>query len=88
MRAFSSWKTASLFGNNVWIMGRAWLPNLSTYSLEVIRPWRVIMRPIEYCHDFECCDYRGGMNWWMELLTTCIHHSELHFTDHWHTHTD
>jgi hypothetical protein len=23
----------------------------------------------------------------MDLLTTCIHHSELHFTDHWHTQT-
>jgi hypothetical protein len=29
------------------------------------------------------CDYRRGM----DLLTTCIHHSELHFTDHWHTQT-
>jgi hypothetical protein len=23
----------------------------------------------------------------LDLLTTCIHHSELHFTDHWHTQT-
>jgi hypothetical protein len=23
----------------------------------------------------------------MDLLTTCIHHSKLHFTDHWHTQT-
>jgi hypothetical protein len=21
------------------------------------------------------CDYRRGMDWWMDLLTTCIHHS-------------
>jgi hypothetical protein len=39
----SSWKTASLFGNNVWIMGCTLLLNLSMYSLGVIRPWRVIM---------------------------------------------
>jgi hypothetical protein len=24
---------------------------------------------------------------WIDLLTTCIHQSELHFTDHWHTQT-
>jgi hypothetical protein len=29
MGALSSWKTASMFGNNVWIMGCTWLPNLS-----------------------------------------------------------
>jgi hypothetical protein len=45
----SSWITASLFRNNVWIMWCTWLPNLSTYSLAVIRPWRVIMRPTDYC---------------------------------------
>jgi hypothetical protein len=49
MGALSSWKTASLFGHNVWIMGCTWLPNLSMYSLAVIRPWRVIMGPTEYC---------------------------------------
>jgi hypothetical protein len=42
-------KTASLFGNNVWIMGCTWLPNLSTYSLAAILPWRVIMGQTEYC---------------------------------------
>jgi hypothetical protein len=46
--AFFSWKTASSFGN-VWIMGCTWLPNLSTYSLAVIQPWKVIMGPTEYC---------------------------------------
>jgi hypothetical protein len=34
----SSWETASLFGNNVWIMGYTWLPNLSAHFLAVIRP--------------------------------------------------
>jgi hypothetical protein len=33
------------------------------------------------------CDYRRGMDWWMYLLTTCTHNSELHFTDHWHVQT-
>jgi hypothetical protein len=27
-------------------------------------------------------DYRRGMDWILHLLTICIHHSELHFTDH------
>jgi hypothetical protein len=49
MEALSSWKTASFFGNNVWIMGCAWLPYPFTYSLAVIWPWRVIMVPTEYC---------------------------------------
>jgi hypothetical protein len=48
MGALSSWKTA-LFGNNIWIMECTWLPNLSTYSLAVIRPWWVIMGQTEYC---------------------------------------
>jgi hypothetical protein len=26
------------------------------------------------------------MNWILNLLIDCMHHSELHFTDHWHTH--
>jgi hypothetical protein len=30
-------------------MGYTWLPNLSMYSLAVIRPWRVIMGPTECC---------------------------------------
>jgi hypothetical protein len=47
--ALSSCKTASLFRYNVWIIGCTWLPNLSTYSLAIIRPWRIIMGPREYC---------------------------------------
>jgi hypothetical protein len=35
-QALSSWRSASLLGNNVWIMGCAWLSNLSTYSLAAI----------------------------------------------------
>jgi hypothetical protein len=35
MWALPSWETASLFGNDVWIMGCTRLPNLSTYSLVV-----------------------------------------------------
>jgi hypothetical protein len=37
MGGLSSCKTASLFGNNIWIMGCTWLPNLSMYSLAIIR---------------------------------------------------
>jgi hypothetical protein len=47
--ALSPWRTTSFFGNNVWIMGCTWLPNLFTHSLAVIRPWRVIIGPTEYC---------------------------------------
>jgi hypothetical protein len=53
--ALSSLETALLFGNNVWIMVYTCLPNLSTYFLAVIRPWRIIMGLTEitvpwYCH--------------------------------------
>jgi hypothetical protein len=44
----SSWKTASLFENNVWIMRCTWLPKMSANSPAVIRPRRVVMRPKEY----------------------------------------
>jgi hypothetical protein len=43
------WENCIVVRNNVWIMGCTWLPNLSTYSLAVILPWRVIMGPTEYC---------------------------------------
>jgi hypothetical protein len=50
--------------------------------------WTVYFRlESTYCHDLGVCEYRRGMNWWMDLLTICIHHSELHFTVHWHTQT-
>jgi hypothetical protein len=25
------------------------------------------------------CDYRRGMNWILDVLTTCVHYSEIHF---------
>jgi hypothetical protein len=31
----------------------------------------------KYCHVFRDCDYRWGMDWWMNLLTTYKHDSEL-----------
>jgi hypothetical protein len=30
---------------------------------------------------------RRVMDWWIDLLKTCIHRSKLHFTDHWHKKT-
>jgi hypothetical protein len=44
--AFSPRKTALLFGNNIWIVGCTWLPNLSMYSLAVNFPWGVIIWPL------------------------------------------
>jgi hypothetical protein len=38
-----------------------------------------------YTVTYMGCDYRRGMDWWIDLLTTCIHRSEILFTDHWHT---
>jgi hypothetical protein len=38
-----------------------------------------------YCKEFGVCDYRRVLISWMDLMTTCIYHSELNFTDHWHT---
>jgi hypothetical protein len=49
MMALLSWKTASLLGNNVWIMGCIWLPNLSINSLAINQPWWVIIGPTGYC---------------------------------------
>jgi hypothetical protein len=49
MGATSSWKTAFLFGNNVWIIGCTWLRNVSKCCLPVIWTWMVIMDPIECC---------------------------------------
>jgi hypothetical protein len=34
-----------------------------------------------------CSDYRQGTDWLLNLLTTCIHHLELHFTDDWYSQT-
>jgi hypothetical protein len=50
-----SQKTASLFGNKVWIMGCTWLPNPSTYSLVVIRPWGQQDTVPRYC----CPNHHG-----------------------------
>jgi hypothetical protein len=33
--------------------------------------------PQKYCHGLGVCDYRRGMNWILDLLTTNTHHSEL-----------
>jgi hypothetical protein len=41
----------------------------------------------KYCHDLGVCvTYRRDMDWMLHLLASCIRHSELHFTDDWHTH--
>jgi hypothetical protein len=42
---------------------------------------------LQYCRVLGVCDYRRGMDWILDLLTTCIHNLKLHFTDHWHTQT-
>jgi hypothetical protein len=45
------------------------------------------LAPKTYCRVFKGCDYRWGADWWKDLLTACIHHSDLHLTVHWHTQT-
>jgi hypothetical protein len=35
-----------------------------------------------YCDDLRVCDYRRGMDWWMDLLNTYTHHSELELQRH------
>jgi hypothetical protein len=48
-------------------------------------------RCIQHAEDivtyFGVFDSRQVMDWILHLLTICIHPSELHFTDHWHTQT-
>jgi len=48
MGELSSWKVASLLGNNIWTIRFTWLPKMSTYSLTVILPFRVITEQVEY----------------------------------------
>jgi hypothetical protein len=40
----------------------------------------------KYCHDLVVCDYRRGTARVLHLLTTCSHHFEIYFVDHWHIH--
>jgi hypothetical protein len=56
-------------------------------KLHIIWPGSIHQWISLYCHIFGVCDYRWGMDWISDLLTTCMHHSRLHFTDHWHTQT-
>jgi hypothetical protein len=45
---------------------------------------RLTVRKIYFHVCVGVSNYRRGPECWMDLLTTCIHHSKLHFTDHWH----
>jgi hypothetical protein len=62
---------------------------IQTYSVPIYKITEVFR--ITLCLDIDThivkiygCDYRRGMDCILDLLTTCIHHSELNFTDHWH----
>jgi hypothetical protein len=59
-------------------------PGIYLEGLRILSRFRVC---VSVCVCVCVWDYRRSVNWWMDLLTTCIHQSELHFTDHWHTHT-
>jgi len=47
MCKLSSWKIASLLGNNIWTTGFTRSPKMSTQSLAVIWPFRAILGPAE-----------------------------------------
>jgi hypothetical protein len=49
--------------------------NLYNHNREVIRSH--LLHIVSYYHDIGVCDYRRGMYWWMDLLTTYAHDSEL-----------
>jgi hypothetical protein len=51
-------------------------PNLRPYIVTIVTA--SLNKELEkiYCHVYEC-DYRQGVIWWMDLLTTYTHHSEL-----------
>jgi hypothetical protein len=51
-----------------------------------MRPGQVGLQ-LRYFHLLWVRDYRRGMDLILDLFTTCIHQSELHFTFHWHTQT-
>jgi hypothetical protein len=63
-----------------------WMLHEDTYGCGCVAPrisnldtkcmWVVSFKP-RYVISREVCDYRRGMDWTLDLLTTCIHHSEL-----------
>jgi hypothetical protein len=65
---------------------KVFIVSLPIYTRYIIRVYIYIYIHIS-CHVFMLCDSRRGMDSRMDLLTTCIHHSELHFTDDRHTQT-
>jgi hypothetical protein len=48
--------------------------------------WSHVTRDI-LSRFYRVCYCRRSLDWWIDLLTACIHNSELHFTIHWHTQT-
>jgi hypothetical protein len=58
MGSLSSWKPVSLHGNNVWIMGCTWLPNLSTYSLAVAQR-KDMLKITEILRQYRVTDLAG-----------------------------
>jgi hypothetical protein len=64
MGALPSWNPSSLFGNNVCVVS---LPNLSTYSLAVIRQWKIIKGQTEY-HDIAALTITGPPSCRVSLL--------------------
>jgi hypothetical protein len=58
--------------------------SLTCYSVKIIAVTvcKIKLRVKIYCHSLWVCDYRQGMDWILDLLTTCIHDSELHVTVH------
>jgi hypothetical protein len=58
------------------------MAEVQTFPLFLLNDSDKITIFVKYCHVLYVCDYRQGVHWRLDLLTTCIHHSELHFTDH------
>jgi hypothetical protein len=55
-----------------------WVDNSASGFINTMLHSNTVSRVLE-------CDYRRGMDWWMDLLNTAIHHAVSHVIDHWHT---
>jgi hypothetical protein len=56
--------------------------NIAMYRLLVTMPHNFGRNSVIYCHVFGVSDYIWGMDWWMDLLATYIHHLELYYSFH------
>jgi hypothetical protein len=73
------WRGCSLvFASNIPVSAVSWDVLRYRKKIELMETFLFIQRVrCKYCHDLGVWDYRRGMDWWMDLLPTYTHPSEL-----------